>query len=50
MVTGSILYDFIGFFQFTYSFQPHYALEPVTEMSTISRKIMFLGSRGSAGA
>jgi hypothetical protein len=37
-----------GFFQFTLSFRPQQALgfsEPLTEMSTRSRKIMFLGSR-----
>jgi hypothetical protein len=37
-----------GFFQFIYSFQPHLALgftQPLTEISTISRKIMFLGSK-----
>jgi hypothetical protein len=35
-------------FQFMEFFQPHYALgfsQPLTEMSTRSRKIMFLGSR-----
>jgi hypothetical protein len=36
------------FFQFDESFQPHYALgfiQPLTEMSTRGRKIMFLGNR-----
>jgi hypothetical protein len=36
------------FFQFTLSFEPHQALgftQPLTEISTRSRKIMFLGSK-----
>jgi hypothetical protein len=40
--------DFFFFFQITYSLQPHQALrftQPLTEMSTRGRKIMFLGNK-----
>jgi hypothetical protein len=48
MVKVSRLDEVNEFSQFTYSFWPLYALafiHPLTEMSTRSRQVMFMGSR-----